>query len=84
MVTWRSVGVSLTGEFITARGVFLFGGIDPDVKNVMGARSMWLPLASSVLLRSVIKNESELRPSSSHVGPLASHNQGLFQTGNQT
>ena len=56
-MTWRSVGVSLTGEFITARGVFLSGDVDPDVKNVMSTRSMWLPLASSVLLGSVIKNE---------------------------
>lgn len=46
MVTWRSAGVSLTGEFRTARGVFLSGGVDPDVKNVMGTRSVWLPLAS--------------------------------------
>ena len=46
MITWRSVGVSLTGEFITTRGVFLCGGVEPNVKNVMGARSVWLPLAS--------------------------------------
>lgn len=76
MVTWRSVGVSLTGEFTTTRKVFLSGGLDPNVNNVMGARCIWLPLASSVLLRTVIKKEPRLK--SSHVGSLRSHNLGLI------
>ena len=65
-------------------GCFLSGGVNPDVKNVIGARSMWSPLASSILLGSVIKNERQSRPRSSHAGPLASHNKGLLQIENQT
>ena len=72
------------GEFMTTMGVFLSGGVYPDVKNVMSTRSLWLPLLSSVLLRSVIKDEKGSRPRSSHAGPLASNNHGLLQTGNQT
>ena len=79
MITWKSFGVSLTGEFTTTRRVFLSGGLDPNMNNVTGARSF---VVFSVLLRTVIKEE--LRPKSSHSGSLVSHNQGLFQMGKQT
>ena len=49
MITWRSVGVSLSGEVKNTRKVFLSGSLDPNMNNVTGARCMWLPLVSSVL-----------------------------------
>lgn len=67
MTTWRTAGISFTGEFTETRGVFLSGGLDPNVKNVMVSRCLWFPLASSVLSGGVIKKERESRPRGSHI-----------------
>ena len=78
MTTWRAAGISFTGEFTVTRGVFLSGGLDPNVKNVMVSRCLWLPLASSVLSGDVVRKERESRPRGSHAGSLARHTQSLF------
>ena len=81
MTTWRAADISFPGEFTVTRGVFLSGGLDANVKNVMVSRCPWLPLASPVLSGGVIKKERESSPRSSHAGSLARHTQGLFHSG---
>lgn len=84
VITWRSAGISLTGEFTATRGVFWSVGLDPNVKN-MCSRCWWLTLASSSPSSGMIKKKKkkESRPRRSHAGSLARENRNIFHKGNQ-
>ena len=60
VITWRSAGISLTGEFPATGGVFLSVGLDPNVKN-MCRRRLWLTLASSGLSSGMIKTRKKIK-----------------------
>ena len=66
VITWRSAGISLTGEFPHKGGVFLSVGLDPNVKN-MCTRCLWLSLASSGLSSGMIKKRKKQK----NLGPEA-------------
>ena len=70
VITWRSAGLSLTGEFPPKGSVFLSVGLDPNVKN-MCTRCLWLTLASSGLSSGMIekrKNNNNLGPEAAMLG----------------